>query len=360
MFTVKSEAERNGWQQSGASSQETSGCPNCGALMPREMRFCRSCGCRLGEGIEEYTETVRLQSPPQTARSKKTKTASAKSARTGASKAFKDLGAMAASRSHETVKSVTTGLSRGKMGRACKRVPRWMIWVFLPLFTIGMLNGLFSPSGVVNRVRTRTSASSRSGGAYLGGQYKTAEGGAGAVLKSVTPPGSAADKAGLIGGDLIISFDGKPVKSQDDLNNLLSQTPVGKTVDVVFMRDGETKTVKLTTVSERENERIAEEFKGRPEGLGRMGIDDDDATIVKVPGTNISGVQLNDIEANYPADMAGVREGDVVIEFDKTPIRTVEELVMRIHRSVPYSTIKLVVMRGTERLEIPVKLGRQR
>jgi membrane-associated protease RseP (regulator of RpoE activity) len=356
MFTVKSEVDRD-QQQSGANSQETSNCPNCHALMPREMRFCRLCGCRLGEGIEEYTETVRLQNEPQTASGRKTQTASA---RARASKGFKDLGTMAASMNHETVKSVTTGLSRWKVGRACKRVPRWMIWVFIPLFTIGMLNGLFSSSRMRNRVRTGTSASSNSGGgAYLGGQYKTAEGNAGALLKSVTPPGAAADKAGLVGGDVIISFDGKPVKSQDQLNDLLSETPVGKTVDVVYMRDGETKTAKLTTISERDNERIAEAFKDRPEGLGRMGIDDDDAEVVKVPGTNISGVRLDDIEPNYPADMAGVKEGDVVIQFDNTPIRTIEELVMRIHRAVPYSTIKLVVMRGTERLEIPVKMGRQ-
>src|SRR3954469_11802415 len=35
-------------------------CAQCGAPMPREMRFCRSCGNRLGEGPAEYTETVRF------------------------------------------------------------------------------------------------------------------------------------------------------------------------------------------------------------------------------------------------------------------------------------------------------------
>ena len=354
MFTVKSEADRD-QRAGGASFQETSNCPNCGALMPREMRFCRLCGGRLGEGVEEYTETVRLKNAPQTASAKKNRTTA--SARTGTSKGFKDLGTMAAGMSHETVKSVTSGIGRWKVGRACKRVPRWMIWVFLPLFLVGMFNGLFSPSGLRNRSRNRASVSSGTG-AYLGGHFKTAEGGAGALLQSVTPPGSAADKAGLIGGDIIISFDGKPVKSHDELNNLLSQTPVGKTVDVVYMRDGETKTAKLTPISEQENERLAEEFNKRPEGRGRMGIDDDDTEIVKVPNTNISGVRLDDITANLPADMAGLKEGDVVIQFDNIPIRSVEELVMRIRRAVPHSTVKLVVMRGTERLEIPVKMGR--
>jgi hypothetical protein len=39
-------------------------CGNCHAPMPRELRFCRSCGFRLGEGSAEYTETVRFQDVP--------------------------------------------------------------------------------------------------------------------------------------------------------------------------------------------------------------------------------------------------------------------------------------------------------
>jgi len=60
-----------------------------------------------------------------------------------------------------------------------------------------------------------------------------------------------------------------------------------------------------------------------------------------------------------PADMAGIKDGDIVIEFDGVPIRTEDELEMRVRRAVPYSTIKVVVMRGEEKVEIPVKIGRQ-
>jgi len=38
-------------------------CGNCHAPMPKELRFCRNCGFRLGEGSAEYTETVRFQNP---------------------------------------------------------------------------------------------------------------------------------------------------------------------------------------------------------------------------------------------------------------------------------------------------------
>ena len=45
---------------SGAGDSGAIACSQCGAPMPREMRFCRACGNRLGEGPAEYTETVRL------------------------------------------------------------------------------------------------------------------------------------------------------------------------------------------------------------------------------------------------------------------------------------------------------------
>src|SRR6185436_2551576 len=35
-------------------------CSNCHSAMPSELRFCRNCGFRLGEGVAEYTETVRF------------------------------------------------------------------------------------------------------------------------------------------------------------------------------------------------------------------------------------------------------------------------------------------------------------
>jgi len=60
-----------------------------------------------------------------------------------------------------------------------------------------------------------------------------------------------------------------------------------------------------------------------------------------------------------PADLAGVKQGDVVIQFGDTPIRTPRELHMRVLRAIPYSTVNVVVIRDGQRLEIPVKMGKQ-
>jgi serine protease Do len=179
----------------------------------------------------------------------------------------------------------------------------------------------------------------------------------------VSAPDTPADKAGLVGGDIIISFDGQAVHDDDQMRDLMTETTIGKTVDIEYLRDGEKKTTKLTTVSAEENRRLTMLFDRRPEGRGSFGYEPGDAEQVEIPGTKISGVKLNTISTSRPADLAGVKNGDIVIEFDKVPIRTREEFRMRVRRAMPYSTVDVVVMRGNdenlERLVIPVKMGKQ-
>jgi serine protease Do len=191
--------------------------------------------------------------------------------------------------------------------------------------------------------------------------WENVEVGPGVTFDSVSLPGGPADKAGLVGGDVIMNFDGKPVMNKDDMEKVMEQMPPGKTVEVVYMRDGEVKTTQLTTISEAEFQHLRREYQDRKE-RAQFGYDSDDVERVAIPGTKMTGVRLDDIYGSRPADIAGVKKGDIVIEFDGIPIRTGGELLMRLNRALPYSTIKLVVMRGgdkLEKVEIPVKLGRR-
>jgi membrane-associated protease RseP (regulator of RpoE activity) len=331
-----------------AGAQDASACPNCHNLMPNGMRFCRACGCRLGEGVEEYTETVRLDGARATAGAARTKTASAFPPAN-----VKDWGGVARNAREQAMRSMTAGLRPWKMGRTCSSlVPKWMIWVFLPIIAVSIMGGISSNKRVRGVKGGDRAAASSSAPSYMGAEYKTAQGGV--LIRDVSPPGSAADKAGLIGGDVITSYDGKPVKSDGELSGFLGNTPVGKTVDVTFVRDGETKTVKLTTVSEDDNDNLREAFGDVPKGF--LGVNDNFQR-VQVPNTSIYGVQLKEVYKNKPAYIAGLRDGDIVIEFNGTPIRTTEEFNDRIDRATPDSTVKVVVMRGSERQEIMVKMG---
>jgi S1-C subfamily serine protease len=245
-----------------------------------------------------------------------------------------------------------------------------MSWIFVGLLVFFVAAAAFTAivapkrSGSVGFVQTPVVKS------YLGvDEFNNTD--EGVIFESVSAPGGPADKAGLIGGDVIVSVDDQLIHDEDQIEELMTKTPIGKTLDVEYMRDGQKKTTKLTTISLDEYRKLSREFDRRPEGRAQFGYEDGDAETVKVPGMNIHGVKLGTILRNRPADIAGVKNGDIVIEFNDIPIRTNAEFLMRVRRALPYTTVKLVVMRPKgdpeaedqpqeyEKIEIPVRLGKQ-
>ena len=310
-------------------------CGNCHSPMPKELRFCRNCGFRLGEGIAEYTETVRFQNVPPGA--------------SAVNSAFPGHphgpgGAMAAS-------------PAGPMKKRRRRMSG-MSWIFVGLLIFFIVAAGFT--AIVKPIRQNVRATISQPAtprSYVGvNSFDTTEGGV--TFDSVEPPDSPADKAGLVGGDIITKVDGQTVTTDDQIMDLLGNTPIGKVLEITFLRDGEVKTTKLTTVSKEEYDRLAREFRNRPSGKGVFGYDDDNSQRVPIPNTKMFGVLLERVSPSMPADMAGVKAGDIVIEFAGVPIRTPEELLSRIKRAEPYSTVKMVVIRGEERIEIPIKMGK--
>ena len=281
--------------------------------MPSDLRFCRNCGFRLADSMGTYT-----------------------------------------------------GIQHGEVAGAPAKKRRRMSglsWLFIGLLVFFI--GAAAFTALVAPVRQRQDFSSAPVvKAYIGiDEVKDMENRQGVVVNSIAVPNGPADKAGLLGGDVLLTIDGQPVHSEDQMDDVMKKTPIGKTIDIQYLRDGEPKTAKLTTISLDEHRKLAREFERRPEGRAQFGYEDSEAETVPVPGTNIHGVKLDEILQSRPADIAGIKEGDIVIEFDGIPIRTEDEFLMRVRRALPYSTVKVVVMRGEgdvkQKLEIPVKMGKQ-
>ena len=309
--------------------------------MPAGLRFCRNCGFRLGEGSAEYTETVRFQNAPPGTLPRNNPPNSGPYGFAGGPMTYSPRGGI--------------GKRRGGMSGTT--------WMFIGLLIFFLVAGGFT--AIVKQIRPRIA-----GGAgvpsmvapksYAGvDDFETADGDIGVTFANVQTPDGPADKAGLVGGDIITTVDGQPVRSGDEMTAIMRRTPIGKTVDVVYIRDGETKNTKMTTISKGDLDRLEAAFDARPEGLGAFGYETGDAERVEIPGTKMFGVQLSTILPNRPADMAGIKEGDIVIEFGGTPIRTRAELVTRIRRAIPYSNVDLVLIRNGEKITIPVKMGKQ-
>lgn len=396
--------------------------------MPSEMRFCRACGQRLGEGLAEYVETVRLdRSSPAVGRAGQA-AASALSPETTSPRRAKNFGARIADDvTHGALKGVeelfknlenafkqnqvklsaqTSRLSsfgcgakafrfNGQNEDANKRNGRNakpMTWVGLCIVMVlffSLVGSLISSNsrrrnrdGRATAVEAREKASTalrqqaaalretalkvrdniiagRNGARVNIGVSEFKSAGGGAFIEAIAVPGSPADKAGLVGGDVVTSLANQPVKNATDLRKLLAAMPVGRSVDAVFLRDGETKRTTLVPVSKDELESIAYSWDESSDKRGTLGLDDSDFRRVPVPGTNLYSVRLGEIEQGSAADLAGLHKNDLVIEFGGVPIRTSEELAARIERATPGSVIKTVVMRGAERLELPIRVNEE-
>ena len=298
--------------------------------MPFGMRFCRACGHRLGEGPAEYTETVRFPNATP-------------------------MGSQGTSFPPNYAAPLAQQPAAGFPHKKKRRISG-MAWILI------LVAALFVMGGVLTAVRRSVNRPFSSGvstqRSYFGvNGFKDGTGGA--TFDNVEPPGSPADKAGLVGGDIITSFDGHPVTDEDDIMRMLANTPIGKTVEITYLRDGELKKTSMTTFSREGSSQLEAVFADRPEGWGQFGFDDDDSEAVPIAGTKMHGVRLGGISPSGPAALAGIQDGDVVFEFNGTPIRTVEELVSRARRATPYSTIKVKLFRGSEQMEIPVKIGKR-
>jgi membrane-associated protease RseP (regulator of RpoE activity) len=332
-----------------AENTDTVNCPSCGAHLVVGLRFCRMCGYRLGEGVEEYVATQRFDaSSMPTAAAAAQGTDPFAPRQTWGAAPIQPFGATSALNPPQGAGVPWAPPARPARGG-------WWLWLTIALVllvAVGMV-----PAFLMSRGGPATPVMAKS---FLGVDgFETAPGG-GAFIVGIAGPETPIVRAGLIGGDIIKSFDGKPVRNARDMSELLAQTPVGKTVEVVYVRDGVTATTTLTTIAQRDTPGL-KMFDQRPGGAGNIGIRRNDVDRVTVPGLNISGgAELGDIDRNGPADMAGLREGDIVIKFGEHLIRTPGDLRYRISEALPGTTVPVLVVRGAEQVEIPVKVGRSK
>lgn len=326
-------------------------CPSCGATLVGGLRFCRMCGYRLGEGVEEYVPTQRFDAASmQVAAPPSPATDSFQARQTRGAAPLQPFG------SAGTLNGQQPQGSTSKLAKMCSPVRG--VWLWVTIITVMLIVGGMLPLAMMSR-RGGGAAAPAAVRSFLGvDSLETAPSG-GALVTGISGPETPLLRAGLIGGDIIKRFDGKDVRNADDLRRILGETPVGKTVDVDFIRDNVPGSAKLTTGAERDTPGMRY-FDQRPGGAGNLELDRNDFKRVQVPGMNIYGAELGDLERNGPADIAGLRRGDIVIKFGDYLIRTPGDLRYRISEALPGSTIPVTIVRGTEQIEIPVKMGRSR
>ncbi|HEY8234042.1 MAG TPA: PDZ domain-containing protein [Vicinamibacteria bacterium] len=115
--------------------------------------------------------------------------------------------------------------------------------VFLASFCLGLAD---VRAGGDDDDKIETKIVARSGSGRLGVTIGDTTGESrGATVRSVAED-SAAEKAGVKEGDVIVRFDGETVRSASHLTRLVSETPAGRAVAIEVTRDGATQKLTAT------------------------------------------------------------------------------------------------------------------
>ena len=153
----------------------------------------------------------------------------------------------------------------------------------------------------------------------------------GALIGDVVPKGPA-DKAGLRDGDVVLEYNGKTVADSRRLRLAVGETKPGTTVPVKILRDGATKTLEVTAQQLPGSEQLAQNNSsngtdnGTLNGVGVADLDEQTRQQLKVP-ENIKGVVITEVQPDSPAAEAGLKQGDVIQEINRHPVKNAEEAV---------------------------------
>lgn len=140
----------------------------------------------------------------------------------------------------------------------------------------------------------------------------------GAVVSQVMKD-SAAEKAGVKQGDVIVSVDGKPVKGSSDLRNAIGLMRPGEKISLGVVRDG--KSLQLEA-------KIGAKSEG--EGTSVGGHEDLGARFTNLTENSplygeVHGVVVTDVQPDGKAAEAGLRPGDVITSVNRHPIRNLAD-----------------------------------
>ncbi|MFY9625067.1 MAG: Do family serine endopeptidase [Rhodoplanes sp.] len=163
----------------------------------------------------------------------------------------------------------------------------------------------------------------------------------GALVAGVDDKGPA-KPAGIRTGDVIVRFDNKDIKEMRDLPRVVADTPVGKDVEVVILRQGkeERKTVKLGRLEDGEKQAALASKRngGAPEeksvvqqtlGLNLANLTSDLRRRYKIKDS-VNGVVITGVDANSAAAEKRLNAGDVIVEVAQEAVGSAADVQKRI------------------------------
>ena len=185
----------------------------------------------------------------------------------------------------------------------------------------------------------------------------------GALVTEILGPDSPAGKAGIEAGDVIVTFNGLAVESSNHLVHLVADVLPGSMVQAQYYRDGELQKADIK-VDERQMDGSRNTLPGETDERGRLGISGQNLTkeiASQLGASSQAGVVLVAVDPDGPAEGAGLRRGDIVIEANRQRVRSTNDLEGIISDVPEGGSLLLRIERVTRAAQssflwIPVKL----
>jgi serine protease Do len=172
----------------------------------------------------------------------------------------------------------------------------------------------------------------------------------GALIANVEKD-SAAEKAGLQPGDVIRKLDGRDIVSSGDLSASISMATPGQKVTLEVWRNGERKTINATLGSVSK-QAVAGDDSG-PAGQGKLGLALRPLTPQEKSETGVSGLVVQ--QAEGPAARAGIQADDVILSINGVSASSIDQVRKEVAKAK--GTVALLILRGDQKIFVPVRLG---
>lgn len=134
------------------------------------------------------------------------------------------------------------------------------------------------------------------------------------VLITQVQAESAAHKAGVEAGDIVISVDGHTVEKASQLRNRVGSSRIGEVLKLEFLRDGKKRKLKVKVADRKLSLGAAEQLHPHLEGAVLKDTEDS------------RGVAVVDIEAGSKAALSGLKVGDVIVSVNRVRIANQQQM----------------------------------
>lgn len=165
----------------------------------------------------------------------------------------------------------------------------------------------------------------------------------GAFVSQVVPD-SAADKAGLKAGDIIVSLNGKKIDTFAELRAKVATLGAGKQITLGVVRDGKTENYKVTLSEQTENKTKADSLHEGLAGAELSNTTDSDT---------IQGVKVTKVEKGSPAEAYQLQQDDIIIGVNRHRVKNIAEL-RKVMEKAP-NVLALNIQRGDRTIYLVIR-----